>query len=229
MQMTCLQHVPFEDAAGIAEWAADRKHDLRYVKLYAAEPLPQLDDIDLLVIMGGPMSIYDERLHPWLTEEKQYIRQAVAANKHVLGVCLGAQLIAAAMGGRVYSTGKQEIGFFPLHLTETATRSPIFHELPDHFLAFHWHGDTFTLPPGTLHMAKSDAVPHQAFTSKNSRVLALQYHVEATPQSVAALIDNSTLPPTGPNVQTADEMKNFKQYPAMRQLLWTMLDTWSWA
>jgi len=146
-----------------------------------------LDDIDLLIIMGGPMSVNDEREHPWLREEKELTAQAIRRGTPVLGICLGAQLIASALGARIRRNTSAEIGW---HAVESvgAGEGPAG-PLPGRFLPFHWHGETFELPSGARHIARSAACENQAFTVGDS-VIALQFHLEATPESARALVDN---------------------------------------
>jgi GMP synthase-like glutamine amidotransferase len=184
-----LQHVPFEHPAGIATWARQRGHLLAGCRLYRGQPLPSLRDLDWLVIMGGPMSVHDERAYPWLVEEKRLIERAIKAGKRVLGVCLGAQLVADVLGARVYRNRHKEIGWFPVHLTGQATSSNLLVGFPQTFPAFHWHGETFDIPAGARHLAKSEACRNQAF-ELGGRVLGLQFHLEVTLASLRALIKN---------------------------------------
>jgi GMP synthase-like glutamine amidotransferase len=189
MKIACLTHVPFEGPAWIAEWAGLNGHSIHTTALYEGQALPGPADQDALVVMGGPMGVQDDHLHHWLAAEKQFIQQAVAQNKIVLGICLGAQLIAAALGGRVYPNPRKEIGWFPVHKTGDAEQSPLGNIFPDRFTALHWHGDTFDLPEGAVHLAASQACHNQAFQYK-THVLGLQFHLEATRPGLDALIEN---------------------------------------
>jgi GMP synthase-like glutamine amidotransferase len=187
MRMAVLQHVPFEGPAGIGDWAAARNVAVTVSHLYRDEPLPALADFDMLTVMGGPMSVNDEQKYAWLAPETALVREAIGAGKIVLGVCLGAQTIAKSLGARVYAGREKEIGWFDVRRTGAA--NPIFEGLPDAFPAFHWHGETFDLPAGAARFAETDATPNQAF-GIGSRVLGLQFHIEATPASVECLIQN---------------------------------------
>lgn len=187
MRIQCLTHVPFEGPAGIADWAQSRGHDLDLVPLYAGVGPPDLETYDWLVVMGGPMGVADEAAYPWLVIEKQAIRDAIGAGKTVVGVCLGAQLIAEVLGGRVHRNAHPEIGWMPVELTPEGLESPLFGFLPPSFQVFQWHGDTFDLPTGAVHLARSGACGHQAFVF-DGRVLGLQFHLESTPASVADLV-----------------------------------------
>ncbi len=154
--------------------------------MFQGAPLPAHDDFDLLVVMGGPMSVHDEREYPWLKLEKQFIEHALRAGKRILGICLGAQLLADVLGARVYRAKEKEIGWFPVRKRPEAIVSPWASGLPDSFLAFHWHGETFDLPAGAVHLAETDVCSNQAFEI-DGRVLALQFHLEVTPDSVRQL------------------------------------------
>lgn len=187
MRLQCLTHVPFEGPAGIADWARSRGHALHETPLYAgALPLGP-ETYDGLVVMGGPMGVRDQAAHPWLITERQAIRGAIEAGRVVLGICLGAQLIAQVLGARVYPNAHRELGWMPIELTPEALESPLFGFLPPSLRVFHWHGDTFDLPQGAIHLARSEACIHQAF-SYEGRVLALQFHLESTPSSVRDLV-----------------------------------------
>jgi GMP synthase-like glutamine amidotransferase len=206
MHLHSLEHVPFEDLAKIGEWAQHHGHQVSRTRLYADDPLPAMADIDWLVIMGGPMNIYEEDQYPWLRREKDCIAEAIAQGKLVLGVCLGAQLIADVLGGPVTPNPVKEIGWFPVSLSDAAKSSPVFRNFPQAFTAFHWHGDTFANPPGALAAASSSGCANQAFVHQD-RVVGLQFHLESTPASVNKLIENCRQELTsGPFIQSAAEM-----------------------
>ena len=189
MKIHYLQHVPFEGTGSIENWAITHGHGMTQTRLYAGDPLPPLERFDLLVIMGGPMSIHDEADYPWLKAEKWFIRQVIEAGKPVLGICLGAQLIANSLGGEVVAAGFREIGWFPVTLTSDFADSNLGQRLPDKVMAFHWHGETFTLPPGCQSIGSSAACSNQGFIYQD-RVIALQFHLESTLLSTEALIEN---------------------------------------
>ncbi len=206
MRIGCLTHVPFEGPAGIADWARARGHSIALTPLYAGVPVPDLGDFDWLLIMGGPMGVGDEAAHPWLAAEKRFIREVIVAGRTVVGVCLGAQLIAEVLGARVYPNPVKEIGWMPVELTQAGHGSPLFGFLPPALEVFHWHGDTFDLPPGALHLARSRSCANQAFVY-DGRVLGLQFHLESTPESVTAIVAecaDEIVP--GPHIQSAERM-----------------------
>ena len=137
-----------------------------------------MSDFDWLIILGGPMNIYEEDKYPWLSKEKEFIHQAIASDKIVLGICLGAQLMADVLGGKVQRNVHREIGWFPVKLMPESKASRIFRVLPEEFMALHWHGDTFELPPGAVHTAESQACKNQAF--ELGKAIGLQFHLESS-------------------------------------------------
>ncbi len=187
MHLHILQHVPFEGPAHIALWAQQRGHRLSFTRFYAGEVLPAPEAIEGVVVMGGPMGVYEEDRYPWLRDEKVFLRAVLDHGKPVVGICLGAQLLAEVLGGRVYPGPQPEIGWFPVRPTSQGRAHPLLVGIPDELVVFHWHGDTFDLPPGAVHLMESAACAHQAFVWED-RVLGLQFHLEMTPASVLALV-----------------------------------------
>jgi len=200
-----LQHVPFEDPGSISQWLEYRKATIGYTRFFESPQLPPLNSIDMVVIMGGPMSANDEGKLPWLIREKQFIHDAIIGGISVLGICLGAQLIASAMGARVYRNSVKEIGWFPVRSVPAPAACFSF---PEECVAFHWHGETFDLPPGAVRLAGSEACVNQAFQI-NRNVLGMQFHLETTPASAAALIENcrDELVP-GPHIQSEADLRH---------------------
>lgn len=189
MRMHALQHVAFEGLGHISHWIAQQGHRLSLSRLYAGEPLPELDSFDRLVIMGGPMNIYEDERYPWLAGERAFIRRAIAAGKSAVGICLGAQLLADALGSKVYGGTHKEIGWLPIRVTEAGQQSELWQGLPTAPVVFHWHGDTFDVPAGAVHLAESAGCVSQAFVYDN-RILGLQFHLESTPQTVEAMLSH---------------------------------------
>lgn len=187
MRIHYFQHVPFEGLGSIEEWVRHGRHTLSATRFYRSEPLPAVEDVDLLVVLGGPMNIYEEARYPWLADEKRFVEQAISAGMNVLGVCLGAQLVADVLGARVYANADKEIGWFNIETTEAASTSKLFAAFPQRLEVFHWHGDTFDLPAGALHVASSAGCAHQAFIY-NEQVIGLQFHMETTPASAQQII-----------------------------------------
>lgn len=184
MNVHVLQHVPFEGIGSMAAWLLERNARISYTRFDEVEELPESSSLDLLVIMGGPMSVNDEAKFPWLVREKQFIRSAIEQGVPVLGICLGAQLIASALGARVYQGAHREIGWFEIDAVETA--GEVF-QFPKRVPVFHWHGETFDLPVGAIRLARSGACENQAFQF-GRHVIGLQCHLETTPESAAAIV-----------------------------------------
>jgi GMP synthase-like glutamine amidotransferase len=224
MRLHCLRHVPFEDSAYIGTWAKARGHTVTETLLFKGEELPLLSSFDLLVIMGGPMSTCDEAQYPWLKAEKRFIRMAVATGKLVLGVCLGAQLIAEALGGKVSKNKFNEIGWLPVKMTPEAKTSPMFGSMPEEVAAFQWHGDTFTIPPGAKKLASGEACENQAF--EIGRTIGLQFHLESTKESIELLIENCGQDLSGGKyVQDAEHIRaGYGNLPEANRLMETLLD-----
>ncbi|HFH3001027.1 TPA: type 1 glutamine amidotransferase [Pseudomonas aeruginosa] len=188
MRALVLQHVPFEGSARIGDWVGRHCEHEHVCYLYADAHLPALDSFDLLVVMGGPMSVHDEAQYPWLVAEKRLIRAALDAGKKVLGICLGAQLLAQALGAAVRPGRQAEIGWWPLHRYSQALGSPLGERLPERLMAFHWHGETFDLPAGSVPLYGSAACANQGFIW-NEQAIGLQCHLESTAESIEALLD----------------------------------------
>ena len=187
MRAHYLQHVPFEDLGSIALWLENAGYEISCTQFFNTEELPQIADIDFLIVMGGPMSVNDGQEYPWLTAEKQFIKNAVEAEIPVLGICLGAQLIAHSMGGKVSQNSVKEIGWFPVKAVKPK-RSAVF-QFPEKTDVFHWHGETFSLPKGATQIAKSEGCENQAFQIGNN-IIGLQFHLETTPISAQAIVEN---------------------------------------
>lgn len=184
-RVCALLHVPFEGLGQIRPWLEAGDYSLTEIHLYRDESLPQLEDFDWLIVMGGPMSVHDENMHAWLSAEKALIKQAIAADKTLLGICLGAQLIAEVAGGRVVA-GEPEIGWWPLEASNGEDDRFGFHRLS----AFHWHGEQIQLPPEARLLASSQVCKAQAF-QMGRRILGLQFHLETNPASARLLVENA--------------------------------------
>ncbi len=186
MKVHVLQHVPFEGIGSMISWMEEHRADVSFSRFFENPALPHLNGLDLVIAMGGPMSVNDEDALPWLRPEKQLIRNAIARGVPVLGVCLGAQLIASALGSRVYRNSEKEIGWFQIEATPAA--DDLF-RFPEKCMVFHWHGETFDLPSGAVRLARSAACENQAFQIGRN-VIGLQFHLETTSESARALIDH---------------------------------------
>ena len=183
MRVLAFRHVPFEHLGRIEPELERRGIGIDYADLYqpgAAAPDPAR--YDGLIFMGGAMSVNDGL--PYLEREARWIAQAMEAGRPVLGVCLGAQLIAKALGARVYRNPVKEIGWFEIELTGEGAADPLFAGAAQRETVFQWHGETFDLPPGARWLASSPACRHQAFRIGDS-AYALQFHLEVTPEMIA--------------------------------------------
>lgn len=187
MKIHWLQHVEFEGLGLIAAWIDQQGHGVSCTRLYHGELPPDHEDIDMLIIMGGPMGIHDEDVHPWLIEEKRFIRTCLKNHIPTLGICLGAQLLADALGGEVRANAAKEIGWFPIkRCLGVEDYSNLW---PESLTVLHWHGDTFSLPPEAVHLYSSIACTHQAFICRD-RFVGLQFHLEIGERELPSLINN---------------------------------------
>lgn len=225
LNIHCLQHVPFEGPANIATWAETRAHHLSITHLYRGEALPSLEEVDWIVVMGGPMNVYEYRFHPWLREEKRFLAAALQSDKTLLGICLGAQLLADVLGSKVYQNMEKEIGWLPVALGPKEITDGFFPGAPRELTVLHWHGDTFDLPAGATWLASSTGCAHQAF-ALGERVVGLQFHLESTPSSVKALIEHCGSELTEARfIQTASAIaENRSQFAANEKTLATLLE-----
>lgn len=190
MKIHYLQHVKFENPGTILEWAKKNGHIISSTHLYKGDSFPDQKDFDWLVVMGGPMNIYEEEKYPWLVREKKFIRESIDANKVLIGLCLGGQLIADVLGGKITKNPNTEIGWFQIRLSKIAIASELFSFFPPNPTVFEWHGDTFSeLPEGVNLIAENDACKNQAFIY-NNRVFGFQYHLENTYEIIDNLVTN---------------------------------------
>lgn len=205
MKIHWLQHVPFEGLGCIQSWLTAGRHAVTCSRLWAGDIFPDIGNVDGLIVMGGPMGIYDEAEFPWLAAEKIFLREIIAQDKPVLGICLGAQLIADVLGSKVWKNDQKEIGFFPISGNpEHAISKPWKNQT-----VFHWHGDTFGIPDGAVQLASSEATKNQAFLYKTN-VLGLQFHLETTEKSLMSLYENAKDEITdAPFIQTLEKMHEY--------------------
>jgi len=187
LKIHCIQHVPFEGPAFIKQWADQKGHQVSYTLLYETDKFPEPGEFDWLVIMGGPMGVNDDGIYSWLAAEKAFIKQAIEQSKIVIGICLGAQIIASVLGAGVKPGKHKEIGWFPVKFDISAAKKAGLDFLPRELTVFHWHGDTFDIPQGAVHLASSDGCNNQAFIYRD-RVLALQFHFEMDRQALEQII-----------------------------------------
>ena len=171
-----LQHIACEPPAAYEDELRAWGLELRRVEVDEGEPLPDWREFAGIVAMGGPMGAYEDERLPWLTDEKRLIAEAVRVGTPYWGVCLGAQLLASALGAHVYAGPEAEVGVLPVHVTAAAVSDPVFCLAPPEFWALQWHTDTWELPAGAIRLAGSDAYEQQAFVFE--RAYGVQFHLE---------------------------------------------------
>jgi len=221
----CLQHVAFETPGNIEVWAKQKGHSFSFTHFYNNDSPPSTDKFDALIIMGGSMSIHDEHQFPWLKMEKKFIKDAIDQNKKIIGVCLGSQFIADALGAKVFKNKQTEIGFMPVTFTEAAFEKSLFDVFDKVETVFHWHGETFDLPVGSIHLAETEACRNQAYLAGNN-ILAFQFHLEVTPEIVKDMVklEGHELIP-GNYIHSAEKILNELHYlERNKTILFVLLD-----
>jgi GMP synthase-like glutamine amidotransferase len=187
MNVLIVKNVLSEGPGTIEDFLRQQAIPYRILEMHAGDAVPSHDSFSHLVVLGGPMAVYEMSQYPYLVRETALIEEAIRAEKPVLGVCLGAQMLAHVLGARVYAGGKKEIGWYEVSITDEGMKDPFFSGLSVDGKAkaqvFQWHGDTFDLPWGAARLASSDLYPNQAFRY-GSAVYALQFHIEVTPKIV---------------------------------------------
>jgi len=207
MKIHCLQHLKNDTLGNIGTWISLKEHTLTKTLLYEEPVFPDPEEFDMLLIMGGTMSVYQEEEFPWLRPEKKFVKEAIDTGKPVLGSCLGAQLIAEVLGGKVTRNSFKEIGWHRVKALAGENKNgenkngknenrerEIISELPSGlfpgFTAFMWHGDTFEIPAGAVRLFESEACKNQGFIH-GENILGLQFHPEADRQWIENLIEDS--------------------------------------
>ena len=205
MHIHYLKHVPFEGLGSMENIFISEGHSLSNTCLYRDQPLPSVHDIDALVIMGGPMGVDDVDHYPWLRQEKEFIESTMRRQIPMLGICLGAQLLAEVLGASVTKNAREEIGWFPVQRTQEL-RGTCVQNFPVSFEALHWHGNTFSIPSGASNFIVSEGCTNQAFVYGN-HVVSLQFHLEMLPSHVQAIYQECGDPgKTGPFIQGLEDM-----------------------
>lgn len=225
MRIHYLQHVYFEGLGSMEAEFRHRHYPITATRFYQHETLPCTDDFDVLIIMGGPMGVNDEDQYPWLKTEKIFIKHAIEQNKVVLGICLGAQLIAQILGAKVYKNHSKEIGWWPIQRRDEIHPSSLAQVFSPPCEVFHWHGDTFDLPAQSIAIAHSAACTNQGFIYQG-RVIALQFHLETTLESANALITHCHDDlDASPWVQSAEQIRgNTKSFNTINARMKQLID-----
>ncbi len=183
MNVLIMKHIEIE-GPGLIEYCLKQGNiPYQIINLQTGIHFPKFDDLTHIVILGGPMNVYEEDRYPFLREEDLFIKESIQRGKSILGICLGAQLIAKALGAKVYKASVKEIGWYDVSLTEIGSKDPLFSTLPKTFPVFQWHEDTFELPRGSKLIATSPSVPHQAFRY-GEKVYGLQFHLEVMEEMI---------------------------------------------
>lgn len=229
MEIAVFQHADYESPGAIVDWARARGHRLDTVPWHREGPARDpVERADALILMGGPMSIHDRDRLPWLAEERRALEAWLTVDRGpVLGICLGAQMLAHCLGGRVEPAPIPEMGWHSVTRTPEGRAHPLLAGLPDRFTPLHWHGERFTLPPGTFRLAASDAEPNQAFADPAGRRVGLQFHLEATAELAGEFVArNADRLGRGLHIQGADEIRRgaSRRAARLRPLLHRLLD-----
>ena len=226
MKFLAILHAPFEGPGLIKDWIALQDGDLVEKFAWELPPPESMDDFDGIIVMGGPMSVNAEEQYPWLKTEKEYIKKAIGAEKKVLGICLGSQLLAHCLGARVYKNPEPEIGWFPLRKKFFMhSWFPVFDDNEKEFV-FHWHGETFDLPEASIPLFESEGCKNQAFVFED-RILGLQFHPEITPEMITEFVEKNRndLRPARYIQPEARMITNYKLYgETSKSLLYDLLD-----
>jgi GMP synthase (glutamine-hydrolysing) len=220
-----VQHEPFEGPGTLVE--ALSACELRLVAPYAGERVPEAPDADGLVVLGGGMGVYEADRYPFLRDDMRLFRAAVQAGMPVLGICLGSQLLAAALGGAVGKAPRKEIGWHGVQLEGGAATDALFADAPRRFTAFHWHGDAFTLPEGAVPLAGSTMTPLQAFRA-GPRAWGIQFHLETNAQVLGAMLDTGEADLRDAGADAAQiRARAAKELPALRDLALSVFGRWA--
>lgn len=225
MRIAWFQHVPFEDLGCIAPALIARGHSPQVTRWFAGETAPDTGAYDALIVMGGPMNVDEFDQHPWLRDERAAVRAAIDAGKPVLGICLGAQLIAASLGAPVTRNAHVEIGWFDVFRAPDAAQGSLLAGFPERFPAFHWHGDTFAIPDGAALLLSSEGCAHQAFQI-GERVLGLQFHLEVTAANARDMYVGETLQLSKYVQEPAAVLAQLDHFAGSNRRMQRLLDNW---
>lgn len=207
MRFHVIEHEPIGFSKNILNWIYQNQHTVSFTNACTAKEMPDLKSIDCLIIAGGPQHVYEEVNHPWLLMEKKFVAKAIAERIHILGICLGAQLLAECLGGTVFPNEFVELGWCDVSLTPAGTISPVFDGVPEKFTIFQWHSDHYTLPPGAIRLAGSAVAKNQAFISTNGKCLGIQFHPDFDCATIQEILQTYTGEwPKGPYVTRRKEL-----------------------
>lgn len=225
MNIHALVNYSVADLGTILEWIEKKGHQVTTTNVYENTNFPDVVDFDMLIILGGMMGAYEEEEYPWLINEKQFIIETIEANKAVLGICLGSQLIAEVLGGKVYPHQHEEIGWWPVTFFDKVDEYDIFQGLSKKLPFFQYHSDTFDLPNGAVRLAESEATKNQAYIYKD-RVVGLQFHPEFSEGKIKKIVElfGKKISP-GPYTQSPEEfLKEKENFTNAKKFLFRLLD-----
>ncbi len=226
MNICFFQHVAYESPGYILDWAKENGHSVSFVNFYQDAAFPEIKNLNALVVMGGPMNVGDEAdEYAWLEAEGEFIKQFIQSGKKILGICLGSQMIADAMGAKVYRNQHTEIGWHIATVDQKNIPSGYKGIFPENFITFHWHGYTFDMPDNCTNFIRSEATRNQAFVYNN--IAAFQFHPEMTMQGVQKLVEHyeDVFDKNYPFIQSRDEiLKTENYFEINRTLLFKFLD-----
>jgi GMP synthase (glutamine-hydrolysing) len=218
MKIHCIRHEPFEGLACIEDWINENNHELSCTFTYLQQAFPSECSFDLLIIMGGTASIYESYQESWYLDEKRFLEDCINRNIKILGICLGAQILASILGSKIYPGKAKEIGWFPVEFFTSDL--PGLNFFPRRIETFHWHGDTFDIPEGAVKLASSEITPNQGFVYKDT-LFALQFHPEMTTTSLQKIIKaaGNDLNQKGESIQTAEQILSRRELISENNLL----------
>ncbi len=224
MKIRVLQHAPHDRMGYLRPWFEQRGDRIEITKIHEGQDLPVDGNYDGLVVLGGPQGAYEEDRYSWMRPEKELIDRAIREEKKVLGICLGAQMIADVLGGSVYPHRTEEIGWYPVNVPSDIRSHPLMEGIPGEFVPLHWHGDTFDLPRNAVRLAGSEVCTNQGFWY-GRHVLALQFHLEVRPEGLTTFLDvHREKAPRGPYVQSPQALRENANFQRSREILHRFLD-----
>lgn len=225
MKVHVLMNDPMAHLGTIQQWIDEKSYELSLTRVYESTNFPNLDAFDLLIILGGSMGAYEEDQYPWLKDEKKFITKAIQQNKVILGICLGSQLIAEVIGGKVYRHIHDEIGWWDVHFTKSTQQTDLFKDLPKSLTFFQYHGDTFDLPDSAVRIATNEAAKNQGFVYKD-QVVGLQFHPEFSQNQLQNIVQKyDAQMKEGRYVQHPDEyFSDHTKFLKAKKFLFTLLD-----
>lgn len=226
-EVIVLQHADSEGLGTIQHVLAQHSVKVRTVRSYAGEQVPeQMEEASGLIVMGGPMGVYQQEEYPFLKDELRLIEQALVHNKSVLGVCLGSQLLATVPGGAVITGPQKEIGWYPVRLTTEAKEDALWAGVTEEFTAFHWHGDVFTLPSGAVPLAYSGLTERQAFRY-GQNAYGFLFHLEVTAAQIQSMVTSFSNEMQEAGVTSTEIARGSAEYmPVLRTVGMTVFDRW---